>query len=77
MHRWTAVIDAGTPGRQRTPLPLSASCLAFFLGLLQGVYTITGFDASGHTSEETRNAAREVPKGMIGSGCGGPSYSAM
>jgi amino acid transporter len=40
---------------------------ALLLGLLQGVYTITGFDASGHTSEETRNAAREVPKGMIGS----------
>ncbi len=39
--------------------------VAFFLGLLQGVYTITGFDASGHTSEETRNAASEVPKGMI------------
>ena len=38
---------------------------ALILGLLQGVYTITGFDASGHTSEETRNAAREVPKGMI------------
>lgn len=38
---------------------------ALFLGLLQGVYTITGFDASGHTSEETRNAAREVPKGML------------
>jgi amino acid transporter len=39
--------------------------VAFYLALLQGVYTITGFDASGHTSEETRNAAREVPKGMI------------
>ncbi len=38
---------------------------ALILGLLQGVYTITGFDASGHTSEETRAAAREVPKGMI------------
>jgi amino acid transporter len=39
--------------------------VAFYLALLQGVYTITGFDASGHTSEETKNAAREVPKGMI------------
>lgn len=35
------------------------------LGLLHGVYTITGFDASAHTSEETRNAPREVPKGMM------------
>ena len=31
--------------------------VAFYLALLQGVYTITGFDASGHTSEETRSAA--------------------
>ena len=35
------------------------------IGLLYGVYTVTGFDASAHTSEETRNAPREVPKGMI------------
>jgi amino acid transporter len=35
------------------------------LGLLHAVYTITGFDASAHTSEETRNAPVEVPKGMI------------
>ncbi len=42
-----------------------AAIAALVLGWLQGVYTITGFDASGHTSEETRNAAREVPKGMI------------
>lgn len=42
-----------------------AAGAALVLGLLQGVYTITGFDASGHTSEETRNAAVEVPKGMI------------
>ena len=37
----------------------------FALGLLHVVYTITGFDASAHTSEETRDAQREVPKGMI------------
>ena len=35
------------------------------LALLHVVYTITGFDASAHTSEETRNAPVEVPKGMI------------
>lgn len=46
--------------------PASDSMLyAFGLGLILVCYTITGFDASGHTSEETRNAAREVPKGMI------------
>ena len=37
----------------------------FGIGLLHAVYTITGFDASAHTSEETRNAQVEVPKGMI------------
>ena len=30
-------------------------------------YTITGFDASAHTSEETHDAARNVPRGIIGS----------
>ena len=38
---------------------------AFVLGLLHVCYTITGFDASAHTSEETRDAQRAVPKGMI------------
>ena len=39
----------------------------FLLGLLLAVYTITGFDASAHTSEETRDAARTVPKGIVSS----------
>src|SRR6185295_19207712 len=38
---------------------------AFLLGLLLVCYTITGFDASAHTSEETRDAARNVPRGML------------
>jgi amino acid transporter len=37
----------------------------FLLGLLLAIYTITGFDASAHISEETRNAASAVPKGII------------
>jgi amino acid transporter len=37
----------------------------FALGLLLPAYTITGFDASAHTSEETVGAAHNVPKGMI------------
>ena len=37
----------------------------FALGLLLPIYTITGYDASAHTSEETRNAALAVPRGMI------------
>ena len=39
----------------------------FLLGLLPAVYTITGFDASAHTSEETRDAAKTVPKGIVSS----------
>lgn len=46
--------------------PLSESIFyVFLLGLLLPVYTVTGFDASAHTSEETRSAATNVPKGMI------------
>ena len=29
------------------------------------VYTITGYDASAHTSEETKNAAHSVPRGIV------------
>jgi amino acid transporter len=39
----------------------------FALGLLLPIYTITGYDASAHTSEETKNAALSVPRGMISS----------
>ncbi|MEY4938694.1 MAG: hypothetical protein RIQ93_429 [Verrucomicrobiota bacterium] len=37
----------------------------FLLGLMWPLYTITGYDASAHTSEETLNAARNVPKGIL------------
>jgi amino acid transporter len=39
--------------------------MALLLGLILPLYTITGFDASAHTSEETVDAQRTVPKGMI------------
>jgi amino acid transporter len=35
------------------------------LGLMWPIYTITGFDASAHTSEETVNAARNAPRGIL------------
>ncbi len=41
--------------------------LLFLLGLMLPAYTITGFDASAHTSEETIGAAQEVPKGILNS----------
>lgn len=39
----------------------------FLLGLLLPIYTITGYDASAHTSEETLKAAHSVPRGMVSS----------
>ncbi|MEQ5841231.1 amino acid permease [Paraburkholderia acidicola] len=45
--------------------PKEGMLSAFLSGLLLTVYTITGFDASAHTSEETHDAARNVPKGML------------
>ena len=41
--------------------------MAFALGLLLPIYTITGYDASAHTAEETVNASMAVPKGMVSS----------
>jgi len=37
----------------------------FALGLMLPAYTITGFDASAHTAEETVSAARNVPRGIV------------
>jgi amino acid transporter len=37
----------------------------FGLGLLMAQYTITGFDASAHMSEETQNASRSAAIGMV------------
>ena len=41
----------------------------FALGLMLPAYTITGFDASAHTAEETVGAARNVPRGIVRSVC--------
>ncbi len=37
----------------------------FFAGLLQAAWTFTGYDASAHASEETKDAARNAPKGIL------------
>lgn len=42
-----------------------STAFVFLLGLLLPIYTITGFDASAHTSEETVKAAAVVPRGII------------
>jgi amino acid transporter len=39
----------------------------FFLGFLQAQYTYTGYDASAHLSEETRDASVAAAKGVVNS----------
>ena len=56
--------NTGDPGGGYVPAPRGA-LVAFLIGLLYPLYTITGFDASAHTSEETRDARNAVPKGML------------
>ncbi|MFN0037908.1 MAG: amino acid permease [Burkholderiales bacterium] len=56
---------SGEAGGSVWPTAIQSVGFVFLLGLLQGVYTVTGFDASAHTAEETRNAAREAPRGML------------
>ncbi len=47
-------------------LPQSNSHLYIFgLALLYPLYTVTGFDGSAHTSEETVDARRNVPRGIL------------
>jgi amino acid transporter len=55
----------GVPGSM---WPRSSNTVMVFLsGLLLTIYTITGFDASAHTAEETKDAARNVPRGIVSS----------
>ncbi len=61
---FTFVNNTGEPGGLVVPEPRTA-LVAFLIGLLYPIYTITGFDASAHTSEETKNARTAVPKGML------------
>ena len=61
---WTFTNYSGDVGGGVWPRSESMVYL-FAVGLLLPAYTITGFDASAHTSEETIGAARSVPQGMI------------
>ena len=45
--------------------PAYGAFMAVLMGMLYPLFTITGFDASAHTSEETRDAQGTVHKGMI------------
>jgi amino acid transporter len=54
----------GDAGGAVVPFRTESIAFAFLLGLSYVCYTITGFDASAHTSEETQDAQVNVPKGM-------------
>ncbi len=63
---WTFTNNSGELGGN--VFPRSESMLfMFLLSLLLPVYTITGYDASAHTSEETLKAAHSVPRAIISS----------
>ena len=53
--------DAGGGVWPRT----NQSAMLFALGALLPAYTITGFDASAHASEETVGASEMVPRGIV------------
>ncbi len=61
---WTFTNFSGEAGGNVFPASTSIAYL-FLLSLLLPVYTITGYDASAHTSEETKSAATSVPRGIV------------
>lgn len=61
---WTFTNYSGEAGGNVFPQSDNVGYL-FLLCLLLPVYTITGYDASAHTSEETKNAAHSVPRGIV------------
>ena len=63
---WTFTNYSGPAGGDVWPRSESMP-LMFLLGFLLPAYTVTGFDAPAHTSEETLNAARVVPRGIVSS----------
>ncbi|MBI1218926.1 MAG: amino acid permease [Rhodobacteraceae bacterium] len=61
---WTFTNYSGDAGGGVFPQSGNMGYL-FLLCLLLPVYTITGYDASAHTSEETEKAAHSVPEGIV------------
>ena len=50
---------------ERAPEAPDALVPGFLVGLLQAGWTFTGYDASAHAAEETKDAARNAPKGIL------------
>ena len=62
---WTFTNYSGEAGGSVWPATTIAG--VFLLGLLLPIYTITGYDACAHVSEETVDAQRSVPRSIISS----------
>ncbi|MFM8470285.1 MAG: amino acid permease [Limisphaerales bacterium] len=63
---WTFTNYSGLPAGDGAVFPKQDNLMWLFaLGFLLPAYTITGFDASAHTSEETVGGAVNVPKGIV------------
>jgi amino acid transporter len=61
---FTETVNASGYGGGTTSWSNPAMWFVFGLGLLMAQYTITGFDASAHTAEETKAASRMAATGM-------------
>ena len=65
LGRLTSIVNnSGDPGGGVIPRSENLTYV-FMLALILPLYTITGFDGSAHVSEETVDARRAVPRGMI------------
>lgn len=63
---WSIVNNTGIAAADLSVWPAQSSlAVVFCLSLLLPAYTITGFDASAHVSEETIAASRNVPTGIV------------
>lgn len=63
---WTFENFSGLPPGDDAVWPRQSSLpWLLLLGLLLPAYTVTGFDASAHASEETVHAAARVPRGIV------------
>jgi amino acid transporter len=62
-HAFTFVNKTGPAGGGVAPA--AGTFIALLMGFLYPLFTITGFDASAHVSEETRDAQNTVHKGML------------
>lgn len=62
---WTFTNYSGVPADGEVWPRTESLTWLFALGFLLPAYTITGFDASAHVSEETTHATENVPRGIV------------